>query len=125
MLHRIVVVAFVCLGLASCSGTPPEAVRTAKRLLSAACADDLARFEAEIDRAKVREGLRRQILQTALTSRIDVEGGPSDRTLDRMISHEGVHQVWVAYALAAGGSAGRRVRQGSVRAQAIVLFVSI
>lgn len=90
-----------CLCLAGCGRPSDEAAKSAKRLISAAWADDRARFEAEIDRDAVREDLRRQIVEAGLATGIQVDGGPSDLTLDRMIGPEAV-RANVAEAVAKG-----------------------
>ena len=82
--------ALVCLALAGCAPPTEEAAKNAKRLISAAWADDRPRFEAKIDRDAVREDLRRQLLEAGRASGIEVDGGPSDLALDRMIGPEAV-----------------------------------
>ncbi|MDZ4373972.1 MAG: DUF2939 domain-containing protein [Phenylobacterium sp.] len=82
------------LGLAGCGGSAPKgAVDSAGRLLSAAVAGDRAAFEAEIDRAAIREDLRRQVNAMARTSALEVDGGPSEFALDRMIGPDAVRLV--------------------------------
>lgn len=65
---------------------PRAAVESASRLLAAAIARDRVAFEAQIDRPAVRDDLRRQMADLARGSTLDVEGGPSEFALDRMIS---------------------------------------
>ncbi len=61
-------------------------MESASRLLAAAIARDRVAFEAQIDRPAVREDLRRQVADLARGAALDVEGGPSEFALDRMIS---------------------------------------
>ena len=82
--------ALICLTLTGCAPPTDEAAKNAKRLVSAAWADDLTRFEAEIDHDAVREDLRRQIVEAGRASGIEVDGGPSDLALDRMIGPQAV-----------------------------------
>lgn len=85
MIRYLVIAA--ALGLASCGDGPPRgAVDAAQRLMTAAAAQDRVAFEAEIDRPAVRDDLRRQVAELAKGSALDVEGGPSEFALDRMIS---------------------------------------
>ena len=85
----IAVLAPLCLGfsLAGCGGSAPSgAAESASRLLTAAFNGDRVAFEAQIDRAAVREDVRRQVSQMAQATVLDVDGGPSEFALDRMIS---------------------------------------
>lgn len=86
MLRMASVLVTAGLALAAC-GSPASrgAGESASRLISAAMAGDRVAFEAEIDRRAVREDLRRQVLEMAALDALDVEGGPSDFALDRMI----------------------------------------
>ena len=75
------------LSLAGCGGAaPPGAAESASRLLTAAFTGDRVAFEAQIDRAAVREDIRRQVTGLAKGAALDVDGGPSEFALDRMIS---------------------------------------
>lgn len=75
------------LALSACGGSAPKAAaETASRLLAAAVYEDDAAFEAEIDRPAVREDIRRQVNALARDEVLEVDGGPSDFALDRMIS---------------------------------------
>jgi hypothetical protein len=83
-------------GLAGCGGggsTPDGAAQSASRLLAAALKGDRAGFEAQIDRAAVRDDVRRQVSQMAKGSALDVDGGPSEFALDRMIGPQAVRVV--------------------------------
>jgi len=70
-----------------------SAAQSASRLMAAAIAGDRVAFEAEIDRAAVREDLRRQMVQVGQARGVEVEGGPSDFTLDRMIGPDALKLV--------------------------------
>lgn len=84
---RAAAVAAMVSVLAACGGAPPgKAVEAAKRLVDAANADDRIAFEVEIDRAAVREDLRAQVAAMAKGQALDVDGGPSEFALDRMIA---------------------------------------
>lgn len=79
------------LALAACAQPAPKgAGESASRLIAAAMAGDRVAFEAEIDRTAVREDLRRQVVEMARIDALDVEGGPSDFALDRMIGPDAV-----------------------------------
>src|SRR5687767_14531752 len=94
MVRLLPVLAFVAIGLNGCSAAAPKgAVETASRLLAAALAGDRVAFEAMIDRAAVREDVRRQVTELARPAALDVDGGPSEFALDRMISPEAVRVV--------------------------------
>lgn len=82
------VLAGVGLAVSACGAARPPnaALDSAGRLLSAAHARDRVAFEAEIDRPAVREDLRRQVAVLARGSALDVDGGPSDFALDRMVA---------------------------------------
>ena len=91
---RKLAVLVVALGLTGCGGAAPQgAAESASRLLAAALKGDRVAFEAEIDRAAVRDDVRRQIADVARGSVLDVEGGPSEFALDRMISPAAIRVV--------------------------------
>jgi hypothetical protein len=84
----------VALPLAACNGSAPRgAIESASRLLAAALSGDRVAFEAQIDRKAVREDVRRQVTELAKATALDVDGGPSEFALDRMISPEKVRVV--------------------------------
>jgi hypothetical protein len=87
MLRGLPIVALAALILSACGAerAPKGAAESASRLMAAALADDRVAFEAEIDRTAVREDVRRQVTELAKATALDVEGGPSDFALDRMI----------------------------------------
>ncbi len=83
----ILVLAVSAIGLSSCNGSAPKAAaEAASRLLAAAYKNDRVAFEAEIDRAAVRDDVRRQVNDMARAKALEVDGGPSEFALDRMIS---------------------------------------
>ena len=94
MLRKIAIVTLAAVSLASCSGGAPRgAAESASRLLTAAYEGDRVAFEALIDRAAVRADVRRQVAQMAQGSALDVDGGPSEFALDRMISPQAFRLV--------------------------------
>lgn len=89
-----VVLGLASLALAACGGSPPKgAAEAASRLLTAAYENDRVAFEAEIDRAAVREDVRRQVNEMARSKALEVDGGPSEFVLDRMISPDALRLV--------------------------------
>jgi hypothetical protein len=94
MLRIIPVLALMAIGLNGCGAAAPKgAIESASRLLAAALSGDRAAFEAQIDRAAVRADVRRQVTELAKATVLDVDGGPSEFALDRMISPEKVRVV--------------------------------
>ena len=93
MLRTATVLLVATLGLAGCGKAPGGATETAGRLLKAAYDNDRVAFEAEIDRAAVRDDLRRQVNEMARATTLDVDGGPSEFALDRMISPDALRLV--------------------------------
>ena len=94
MIRRFCVLATAALVLAGCGGEAPRgAAESASRLLAAALQGDRTAFEAEIDRAAVREDVRRQVTELARLEALEVEGGPSEFALDRMISPDAIRLV--------------------------------
>lgn len=87
--------ALAAAALAGCGGRSGSggAAQNASRLLAAAAADDRVAFEAEIDRSAVREDLRRQMVALGRDNNMQVDGGPSDLALDRMIGPDSVRLV--------------------------------
>lgn len=94
MLRIVPVLVLVAIGLNGCGAAAPRgAIESASRLLAAALSGDRAAFEAQIDRAAVREDVRRQVAEVAKATVLEVDGGPSEFALDRMISPEKVRVV--------------------------------
>lgn len=81
------ILAAACLG--GCNiGVRADAAKGVAKFLSAARTGDRPAFEAAIDRPRLREDLRGQLIAVAREQGLEVEGGPSDFALDRMISPE-------------------------------------
>jgi len=94
MIRRLIFTSSFAACLIGCSGgAPGEAAETASRLLAAVAKGDRVAFEAEIDRPAVRDDVRRQMSEVARTQALDVEGGPSEFALDRMISPDALRMV--------------------------------
>lgn len=94
MFRAPLLLAVAALALSGCGGAAPKgATESASRLLAAALNNDRVAFEAEIDRAAVRDDLRRQVAAMARSTGLEVDGGPSEFALDRMISPDAVRLV--------------------------------
>ncbi len=90
----VVALGALALALGGCEGrAKADAAASAERLLAAAQAGDRVAFEAEIDRDAVREDVRRQLVELARGQGLEVDGGPSEFALDRMISPDAFHVV--------------------------------
>ena len=115
MIRKVILIVSAAFALAACGGDQPPraAAESASRLLAAAIARDRVAFEAQIDRPAVREDLRRQVADLARGAALDVEGGPSEFALDRMISPGALRVVrsGAGAALAKAPSAAERGRQ--------------
>jgi len=82
----VVALGALALALGGCdSRAKADAAASAERLLAAVQAGDRVAFEAEIDRDAVREDVRRQMVELARRQGLEVDGGPSEFALDRMI----------------------------------------
>jgi outer membrane murein-binding lipoprotein Lpp len=93
----VVALSALALGLAGCEGRArTDAAASAERLLKAVETGDRVAFEAEIDRQAVREDVRRQMVEWAREQGLEVEGGPSEFALDRMIGPEAFRVVHAA-----------------------------
>jgi hypothetical protein len=96
MLRVPLLVGFLALGVTACGvARPKDPAESASRLLAAAMQNDRTAFEKQIDRPALREDVRRQVSQFARATSLDVEGGPSEFALDRMISPEAFRVVRV------------------------------
>jgi hypothetical protein len=94
MLRIVLLLAVAAIGLNGCGAAAPKgAVESASRLLAAVVRGDRVAFEAQIDRAALREDIRRQVAAIAKGSALEVEGGPSEFALDRMIGPDAVRVV--------------------------------
>lgn len=80
--------------LGGCEGRArADVARSAEQLLAAASAGDRVAFEAHVDRSAVRDDLRRQMQDLARANGLEVDGGPSDFALDRMIGPDAVRRM--------------------------------
>ena len=93
MVRRLFVLVFSALALCGCGSAQKGAADSAHRLLAAAQKNDRVAFEAEIDRTAVRADVRRQVAELAKATALDVDGGPSEFALDRMISPDAFRLV--------------------------------
>jgi hypothetical protein len=94
MFRRSAVVALIIAGLGGCGpGSRPDAAATASRLLVGVVRGDRQAFEAAIDRPAVREDVRRQLTTLARATGLEIDGGPSEFALDRMIAPEAITVV--------------------------------
>ncbi len=74
-------------------GVRADAAKGVQTFLAAARTGDRPAFEAAIDRPALREDLRGQLIEVARAQGLEVEGGPSDFALDRMIAPEAFRLV--------------------------------
>lgn len=83
------------LALVQACGRKPdaEAAEAVRGTLAAVVAGDVAGFEAHLDRTALRADLRRQLEAVARERGLEVDGGPADAALDRMIGPAGLHLV--------------------------------
>lgn len=70
-----------------------DAAQGVARFLDAVRRDDRAAFEAAIDRPALRSDLRDQLADLGRAKGIDIDGGPSEFALDRMITPEAFRLV--------------------------------
>jgi len=82
------------LALAGCSlDAKGDAAKAVAGFLAAAKADDTTAFEAALDRPALRIDLRDQLAALAKSSGLDVNGGPSEFAMDRMITPQLVRRA--------------------------------
>ena len=96
MQARIPVIALSALALAlsACSGgTKTEASKDVAGFLDAVRRGDRAAFNAGVNRSEVRSDLREQVKAFARLKGVEVDGGPSEFAIDRMIAPEAFHLV--------------------------------
>lgn len=77
----------LAVGLSGCDlGVRADASKDIAAFLTAAHRGDRQAFEAGLDRPALRSDLRDQVAELGRGSLLDVDGGPSEFALDRMIS---------------------------------------
>jgi hypothetical protein len=89
MLRNGLLVALSALALlvSGCGSRPrADASHAVAAFLQAVHSDDRAAFEAAVDRPALRANLHEQLVSLGRDKAIDVDGGPSEFALDRMIS---------------------------------------
>jgi hypothetical protein len=85
--------ALACL-LSACGASPKtEASKDVARFLDAVRRNDHQAFAAGVNRPEVQSDLRTQITQLGRLKGVDVDGGPSEFAIDRMIAPEAFHVV--------------------------------
>ncbi|WP_395670418.1 hypothetical protein [Phenylobacterium sp.] len=85
-LGRALLIVALSASVGACeSGARKDAAAAAQALFSAVVARDRMAFEAAVDRRAVREDLRGQLVEVARAQGLEVDGGPSEFALDRMI----------------------------------------
>jgi len=86
--------ATLCLVLSACGlDVRTDAAQGIARFLDAVRRDDHKAFEASIDRRLLRNDLRDQLADLGRSKDIDIDGGPSEFALDRMITPEAFRLV--------------------------------
>src|SRR5215469_1882625 len=70
-----------------------DAAQGIARFLDAVRRDDHKAFEASVDRPALRADLRDQLADLGRAKDIDIDGGPSEFALDRMITPEAFRLV--------------------------------
>ena len=87
-------VGLAALALSGCGAGPKaEASKDIARFLGAVVTDDHKTFAAGVNRPEVQGDLRAQVTELARLKAVDVDGGPSEFAIDRMISPEAFHLV--------------------------------
>jgi hypothetical protein len=82
------------LALAGCSiDVRADAAQGVAKFLDAVRRDDRKAFEAAIDRPALRADLRDQLADVGRAKDLDIEGGPSEFALDRMITPDAFRLV--------------------------------
>lgn len=82
------------MAASACGKAPPKDAGSAVQgLLAAVQSGDATAFEAAVDRPALRADLRRQMEAVAQENSVQVDGGPSDQALDRMIAPEIVARI--------------------------------
>jgi hypothetical protein len=84
----------LALALGACSsGEKADASKDVARFLDAVRRGDRQAFDAGLNRPEVRSDLREQVKELARLKGVEVDGGPSEFAIDRMIAPEAFHVV--------------------------------
>jgi hypothetical protein len=84
----------LALALGACSGgEKTEAAKDVARFLDAVRRGDRQAFDAGVNRPEVRSDLREQVKELARLKGVEVDGGPSEFAMDRMIAPEAFHLI--------------------------------
>jgi hypothetical protein len=90
----LAVLSVLALALGACSGgEKTEASKDVARFLDAVRRGDRQAFDAGVNRPEVRSDLREQVKELARLKGVEVDGGPSEFAMDRMIAPEAFHMV--------------------------------
>jgi hypothetical protein len=90
----LAVLTVLALALSACnSGEKTDAAKDVARFLDAVRRGDRAAFDAGLNRPEVRSDLREQVKELARLKGVEVDGGPSEFAIDRMIGPEAFHLV--------------------------------
>jgi hypothetical protein len=99
MVRRAWWLALAALGAAAAAcGVKPgqDPANAVQGFLAAVQRDDRTAFETHLDRAAVRRDMRAQIIDLGRAAGIEVDGGPSEFTLNRMIAPSNIRLVQAA-----------------------------
>jgi hypothetical protein len=80
----------VTVTMAGCAKPAKQAAPDVLAFLTAVKTQDQTAFEAGVDRTAVRRALRAQLVDLARAAGVEVEGGPSEFALDRMINPDNI-----------------------------------
>jgi hypothetical protein len=84
----------LALALSACNGGErTDAAKDVARFLDAVRRGDRAGFDAGLNRPEVRSDLREQVKELARLKGVEVDGGPSEFAIDRMIAPEAFHLI--------------------------------
>ena len=90
----LVALSALALLLNACgAGAKTEASKDVAGFLDAVRRGDRAAFNAGVNRVEVRSDLREQVKELARLKSVEVDGGPSEFAIDRMIAPEAFHLV--------------------------------
>jgi hypothetical protein len=90
----VLVLSALALALDACTGSAKtEASKDVAGFLDAVRRGDRAAFDAGVNRVEVRSDLREQVKEFARLKGVEVDGGPSEFAIDRMIAPEAFHLV--------------------------------